>query len=1078
MGSRAPRRGLALAAATIAAGLVAAGGQAFAAPETPAPRTGGPSVAVTLITGDRVILDGDRPGSLIGGPGREKTVFHTFHRDGHLHVVPRDAVPRLAEGKLDPRLFDVTGLVEAGYDDARRDTVPLVVTREGDQPLRTSALAATRELPAVRAVAGRVAKSGATAAYRALLDDPGVRKIWLDGLRQPTLDRSTAQIGAPAAWSAGYTGEGVKVAVLDTGVDGEHPDLAGREIAERNFTDDPDAVDAVGHGTHVAATIASVDAKYRGVAPGAQLLDGKVCIDAGCAESWILAGMQWAADQGADVVNLSLGGGDTPQIDPLEEAVNTLSATTGALFVIAAGNSGGPRTVGSPGSADAALTVGAVDRQDGIAPFSSRGPRVGDGAVKPDITAPGVAIAAAKASKGTIGDPVDDRHVSMSGTSMATPHVAGAAALLAQQHPDWTGARIKAALMASAKRNPALTEFDQGAGRVDLAKAITQTVTSEPANLAMGSQSWPHTDDAPVAKELTYRNAGVEPVTLELSVDVKGPNGEPAPAGMFTVTPTRLTVPAGGTATTTVTADTRAGSLDGTFGGALVASAGSSAVRTPISVDREVESYDVTFNHLDARGELTGNSATMLIRLADFRFVPLSEPDGSSTVRLPVGDYYAASDITTDESDLALVYRPKFRITDGTPVNLDAREAKPLKVSAPDPAATALLGDIELGLKHQGRSYGFSTAFLDGFYERMSLGHSGPELPADELAVLIGTQLRGTPVADSPVHYRFAWLWHGKVPTGFERAPARSELAEVRTRFGGGGDGKQHGYGANPSVEGLASWSVLPRVPAPGSAIDYLTSDVKWNWTLMQSSPQGVEAMLGNDGRAYQAGRSYQEDFNSPVFGPAMPESSYPYLSRLGDEVRLSLPLFGDGAGHVGSSAVSSARTTLHRDGAKVGETTSPGNGRFEVPAGRAGFTVETTAERTPGVSEFSTRVSGSWTFRSDTVPGEQARTLPMTVVRFAPELDEAGAAPVGRVLRVPLVVQQDGPAGRVGRVRVEVSFDDGGSWSQVPVAGRTALVRNTGTPGEFASLRVKGTDSRGNAFEQTVIRAYKLSKI
>ncbi|WP_231648290.1 S8 family serine peptidase [Saccharothrix sp. NRRL B-16348] len=253
-----------------------------------------------------------------------------------------------------------------------------------------------------------------------------MKKVWLDGIRKPSLDRSVAQIGAPTAWQAGYTGQGVKVAVLDSGVDQTHPDLAGQEVAERNFTDDPDTTDRVGHGTHVAATIASAGEKYRGVAPDARILDGKVC-SLDCSESWILAGMQWAVDQGADVINVSLGGTDTPGLDPLEEAVNTLSAQSGTLFVIAAGNSGRPGTVGSPGSADAALTVGAVDRQDGIAEFSSRGPRLGDGAVKPDITAPGVDIVAAKAATGSIGVPVGDGHVAVSGTSMASPHVAGAA---------------------------------------------------------------------------------------------------------------------------------------------------------------------------------------------------------------------------------------------------------------------------------------------------------------------------------------------------------------------------------------------------------------------------------------------------------------------------------------------------------------------------------------------------------------------------------------------------------------------------------------------------------------------------
>ncbi|MFD1326283.1 S8 family serine peptidase, partial [Micromonospora sonneratiae] len=169
---------------------------------------------------------------------------------------------------------------------------------------------------------------------------------------------------------------------------------------------------------------------------------------------------------------------DTPEIDPLEQAVNTLTAQTGTLFVIAAGNDGGEGTVGSPGSADAALTVGAVDRDDELAEFSSRGPRVGDEAIKPDVTAPGVDIVAARASGTEMGEPVGDSYVTSSGTSMATPHVAGAVALLAQQHPTWKADQLKATLVGSAKPNPGLTAFEQGAGRVDVARAITQTVTT------------------------------------------------------------------------------------------------------------------------------------------------------------------------------------------------------------------------------------------------------------------------------------------------------------------------------------------------------------------------------------------------------------------------------------------------------------------------------------------------------------------------------------------------------------------------------------------------------------------------
>ena len=300
-------------------------------------------------------------------------------------------------------------------------------------------------------------------------------RVWLDGMRRPSLDVSVPQIGAPAAWQAGYTGAGVPVAVLDTGIDATHPDLRRRVAATKNFTADPDIRDTDGHGTHVASTIAGTGkasrGRYTGVAPGANLLVGKVCAGSGCPESAILAGMEWAAAAGAKVVNLSLGGPDTAGDDPLELAVERLSAEYGTLFVVAAGNDGGygAETVSSPASATAALAVGAVDDQDALASFSGRGPRVHDAALKPEIVAPGVDILAARSRYSQRGKR-GDRYVSLSGTSMATPHVAGAAALLAQQHPDWTGTQLKATLVGSAKPLEGAEVYEQGAGRVDAAQ--------------------------------------------------------------------------------------------------------------------------------------------------------------------------------------------------------------------------------------------------------------------------------------------------------------------------------------------------------------------------------------------------------------------------------------------------------------------------------------------------------------------------------------------------------------------------------------------------------------------------------
>ncbi len=304
---------------------------------------------VTLITGDRVELTPGAPPRVIPAEGRKSIGFRISAEAGRrIRVIPTDAVALLAAGRLDPRLFDVTTLLESGYDDAKRAQLPLIVQRTESNRKAGAGLAATsdrRELPSIAGFSVLASKQDAVAFWNSLRQDKdslraGVTKAWLNGIRRTSLDHSVPQIGAPSAWSGGLTGRGVRVAVVDTGIDARHPDLVGKVAAAGNFVDQI-AGDEVGHGTHVASTVtgtgAASNGSYRGVAPDVTLLDAKVCGPDGCPESAILAGMDWAVvEQHATVVNLSLGGPDSPGEDPLEQAVNTVSAQHGTLFVVSA----------------------------------------------------------------------------------------------------------------------------------------------------------------------------------------------------------------------------------------------------------------------------------------------------------------------------------------------------------------------------------------------------------------------------------------------------------------------------------------------------------------------------------------------------------------------------------------------------------------------------------------------------------------------------------------------------------------------------------------------------------------------
>ncbi|MEV6235444.1 S8 family serine peptidase [Lentzea sp. NPDC051838] len=1002
---------------------------------------------VTLVTGDRVAVRDGRAVSVVRGPGRERIRFVSETHDGRSSVIPEDALGLVASGQVDRRLFDVTGLIEAGYDDARRNTTPVLVTKP-------AGVLSARQISGTDLTAAQAPKT--TEGWQALLQGGG--KVWLDGIRRISLDQSTKQIGAPAAWQAGITGTGVKVAVLDTGVDEKHPDLAGKQIAEQNFTRSPGTTDTIGHGTHVASTIASGDATFRGVAPDVRILDGKVCDDRGCPDSSILAGMQWAADQGADVVNMSLGSSDTPGVDPIEELLDKLSAERGVLFVVSAGNSGavGKETVGSPSTADAALSVGAVDRDETLAGFSSKGPRKGDGAVKPEVTAPGVGIVAAKA--GTT------ERVEMSGTSMAAPHVTGAAALLKQQHPDWNGARIKAQLIATATPNATNTAYEQGAGRIDLAKAITPVVTADPATVLLGTHDWPHDDDKPVTEEITYRNPGTTEVTLDLSLDVK------APAGMFAVSPSKLTVPAGGTAKASVTGDSRVGSEDGGFSGAVVAAGPGWSTRAPIGLVRGVEMYNLTVKVTDHAGNPTGNHWTRITGTDNTSFFRLPQ-DPSAVVRVPKGKYFVDSQMfaAAPETAVDVLSYSEVDVSKDTTIELDARRTKPIEITAADPAAQQNHGDVNQFRKTPSGISSVST------YARaasdLRLAGFGPRLPG-AYRVGIGAGLTS---ADGTQH-AYAFEEQGILPTGFTRTIRKQDVAQVNTKIGPMPAGRRASFAVSPAFTDGTSFPWF--FPASPGTVKYVVNNEKgitWGRTFYQVNGDEYppEIYSYSPYKSYAAGKSYVERTNLAVFGPSL--SSDFDLARRGDDIGVNVSLLADEAGGRGDAGkYESASTKLYRDGTLLGTTPYPSNGYFpKVGAGAATFRVESEIARSS--SELSTKVSAAWTFKSKTTADTKFANVPLSVLRFEPVLSDSNSTPAGGLLAVPLCVQQskNPDNGRINRIDVEVSFDDGKTWQQVPVAGRTALVRNPGAG--FASLRAKVSDTKGNGSEVTVIRAYRI---
>jgi len=361
----------------------------------------------------------------------------------------------------------------------------------------------------------------------------GVAEVHRSSLYRPQLDRSPSAIGAPAVWGPALAtaGQGMKIAIIDDGVDQRHQffDPAGyvmpagfpkgqaaytsaKVIAARSFPPPlPKARNAdiafdaeqSEHGTHVAGIAAGNNGtqafagggrrSLSGVAPRAYIGNYRVLtiptvsnvgLDGNSPE--IAAGVEAAVMDGMDVVNLSIG---EPEISPARDLVVRAiegAAAAGVVSVVAAGNDFGAfgrGSVSSPGSAPSAITVGATSLQRQMASFSAAGPTPLSFRLKPELTAPGESIVSSV-------PPREGTWETLSGTSMATPHIAGAAAVLRQRHPTWRPAEVKSALVATAlparegSREASTTR--QGGGFADLPRADNPLVFATPSVVSFG----------------------------------------------------------------------------------------------------------------------------------------------------------------------------------------------------------------------------------------------------------------------------------------------------------------------------------------------------------------------------------------------------------------------------------------------------------------------------------------------------------------------------------------------------------------------------------------------------------------
>lgn len=379
----------------------------------------------------------------------------------------------------------------------------------------------TRDLSIVNGFAATVPP----VAIDALAQHPDVRAISLDRVMrvQSTAGPSSStvksvyrkSVRADALNNGGFTGRGVTVALIDTGVT-EVADLAGRVVAVtddmtgrttpcQNMSGEPNCDDSFGHGTFIAGIIAGNGAlsggAYKGVAPEANILSVKIAGRSGSADvSGVLAAIQWVVGMrdryGIKVLNLSLGTDSTQsyRVDPLNYAVEK-AWFAGITVVVSASNRGpDPRTIAKPGDDPFVITVGAVDdrgtngtNDDSLPNFTSRGPTAADGIAKPDVTAPGAHVVSLRAPGSAVDTQfpnyVDGHYRKASGTSFSAGVVSGAAALVSEANPAATPDRIKHMLSSTARKVASSDAMAVGAGEVD---AYNAALTAPPGLANVG----------------------------------------------------------------------------------------------------------------------------------------------------------------------------------------------------------------------------------------------------------------------------------------------------------------------------------------------------------------------------------------------------------------------------------------------------------------------------------------------------------------------------------------------------------------------------------------------------------------
>ena len=426
--------------------------------------------------------------------------------------------------------------------------------------------------------------------------------------------------------------------------------------------------------------------------------------------------------------------------------------------------------------------------------------------------------------------------------------------------------------------------YAQGAGRVDVARAINQRVYAASGTVDFGLLRWPYQDRPDVARSVTYRNDGDVPVTLNLALTATAPDGTAAPAALLRVGATSLDVPAHGTAEVPVTLAPAAAGVPGSYSARLTATTadGATAVQTAIGVTAEAESFDLTIKLLDRSGHAPAVDEDQFVAVNNSDVMgDAVEPvfvDGKATVRLPRAHYELTGWLTATlngRTSQTLVEVMPFALDRNRTVTLDARKGNKLSFVTERPVAPEL------------RSFDLVLTTADGGKHQFILGTFGDEdlyaAPARSAtperftfalqAVLVQPKPPAPPA--TAIAYNLAVPSQGRIPDSLTYRVRHRDLAAIDSHFfvqGQPADGSRTTLGSygQPTI-----FSFFVDMPMPLRRIEYVSpGPVMWSRSVLlrpAGGPQfGFDGLVMDNYAAFGAGKKYRQDWNRPAYGPQL----------------------------------------------------------------------------------------------------------------------------------------------------------------------------------------------------------------